>query len=544
MAKVGPSPSPSPAVSASTISLMSASGLVFDVVDEAKLAADQDLTKGFLTTVRELYKEDNVDSFNDIELLKFLLANKNHIGKAMSALSETLAWRKTFGTDTTLLDGEDFSDLDATGKAQFFGRARDGTPILVVNLSRHSTPKDVAAREREIRYMIYVIEKARRDGVLVDKMTVIVDRANVASGQADSAMIKTVVPILQKHYPERLARMFDRYGGTKKDPYDEVKTPPVPIGDAVTVTKELLTLSPPASPDKDSSPSTETEKSTPLDSPKANNATANAQTRNGIAHSPPTGPTATPANPVTVTTHINSAAHVSSVFSSLTSARSFQNLRTTASPASTTGSALGVSTFHGSEPHQQGLHPGAFNLVCEEIWSAPSEIDLELAGFCGAGGDAAKSVPKGVPSATSSKHFYGIGVRKAAGSSSSSSGTPTAMKQGSGSTSADTGKAPVPSIQTSEADTTTASSLAREALAASPSPVSFTSSSSLSDALNDSVVMTSATEDVNGVEKKEDERDLVPSITNYVAEVPVRRGHMKEETTESEIAEILDHDLA
>ncbi|KAI8849754.1 hypothetical protein BC829DRAFT_391095 [Chytridium lagenaria] len=623
MAKVGPSPSPSPAVSGSTVSLMSVSGIVFDVVDDAKTAAaDLDTAKAFLSTVRELYREDNVDAFNDLELVKYLLVQKGHIGKAMSALAETLTWRKTFGTDTTLLDSEDFSDLEATGKAQFFGKARDGTPILVINLSRHLTPKDAAAKEREIR-----------DGILVDKMTVIVDRSNGNSGQADSSLIKAVVPLFQKHFPERLARMiifptntwfwmfwkvakvfidpatvlkidikdgatslaavidsdqlFDRYGGTKTDPFEVAKAGV--IASAKAVISNAMTLSPPASPDKTEAAAVENgdERSTtsdaaatdsldskqplkPLAAPLRNNSAPSSSgattTRSrapsfrmtfwgstatpaketpapsaapsasasptsstttpgpplfnaGISHSPATGPSATAAIPVTVTIHIPTTSHVP---------LSFQNLRHAASASSS-------STAAGS--NSRCLTPSPRSTL---------PIRLGLSEFCGLKREAPPT-DSSLLASKSSKHFYGIGVRKPASVPSGGSIPGTSSKQSSASTNVETAKrtnsAPVSAIQTTEPELPPLQP--RDSLAASPSPVSFTSSSSFSDLHQDGLI--------GGDEKDVDEakleepkesatqKEIVP--VSVVSEIPFRRTHMKEETTDSEILEILEKEL-
>jgi hypothetical protein len=40
----------------------------------------------------------------------------------------------------------------------------------------------------------------------MDKLTLIIDRTNTTSAQMDTGTFKYVVPVLQKFYPERLAR--------------------------------------------------------------------------------------------------------------------------------------------------------------------------------------------------------------------------------------------------------------------------------------------------------------------------------------------------
>jgi hypothetical protein len=117
----------------------------------------------FIDTARALYQEDNIDTFNDLELGKILQSQTYHLGKSLSVLAETLTWRKNFGVEGIL--EEDFGDLERCGKYQWFGRTRDGFPILVVVNGRHvNVPRDHVGRDRELRYFVYLLEKARREG--------------------------------------------------------------------------------------------------------------------------------------------------------------------------------------------------------------------------------------------------------------------------------------------------------------------------------------------------------------------------------------------
>ena len=62
----------------------------------------------------------------DLELEKFFIAHKEHKGKALEGLAESLQWRCTMN-----LDAFDFTELDATGKLFFQGHALDGSPIVL-----------------------------------------------------------------------------------------------------------------------------------------------------------------------------------------------------------------------------------------------------------------------------------------------------------------------------------------------------------------------------------------------------------------------------
>ncbi|KAI9348431.1 hypothetical protein DFJ73DRAFT_432685 [Zopfochytrium polystomum] len=128
------------------------------------------------------------------------------MGRAATALAETLAWRKANGIDYIL--EEDFSAAEGTGKAQFFGRTREGHPILVLANRRHVCPREPVEREREVRYAAYLMEKARSEGVLTDKLVVVLDRYDSTNAQIDTSTFKAVASMLQKHYP-RPAGAYD-----------------------------------------------------------------------------------------------------------------------------------------------------------------------------------------------------------------------------------------------------------------------------------------------------------------------------------------------
>ncbi|KAL2919173.1 hypothetical protein HK105_201448 [Polyrhizophydium stewartii] len=115
-------------------------------------------------------------------------------------------WRQNLRVPTLL--AESFSDLDSTGKLQFWGTALDRSPVLVWTGSRHAPTRTDADMDREMRYILYTLERARHSGLLKDKVTVIVDRHGMRTDKADVRLATTLAPVLQNHYPERLSRMY------------------------------------------------------------------------------------------------------------------------------------------------------------------------------------------------------------------------------------------------------------------------------------------------------------------------------------------------
>ncbi|KAJ3091819.1 hypothetical protein HK102_013343 [Quaeritorhiza haematococci] len=110
--------------------------------------------KAFIRIARELFQDDGVQDFSDFEICKWFVAQKGHRGKALSALSESLHWFKTYRRDIssrgcsplqilnsgklTTPEEQDlwamFADFEASAFLRFFGHARDKTPIFLCRL--------------------------------------------------------------------------------------------------------------------------------------------------------------------------------------------------------------------------------------------------------------------------------------------------------------------------------------------------------------------------------------------------------------------------
>jgi hypothetical protein len=58
----------------------------------------------------------------------------------------------------------DFSDLERHGKFFFAGEAKDGSAICWFIGPRHVSPETPEEKEKETRFIVYMIEKARKAG--------------------------------------------------------------------------------------------------------------------------------------------------------------------------------------------------------------------------------------------------------------------------------------------------------------------------------------------------------------------------------------------
>ncbi|KAJ3195915.1 hypothetical protein HK101_010672 [Irineochytrium annulatum] len=171
--------------------------------------ADEEYAAFGALVAEKLAAHPMLPSLSPLETRKHLLAHKGNKEGALKQVGSTLDWREGYGW-ATLLD-DDFSDLVATGKLCFFRKDKEGNPILVWRHSRHVPPpkgdKSPTAHERDIRYIVYVLETELR-GKEVDHLTIIIDRVGMSSANYDTPLVKALLATFQQYYPERLARLF------------------------------------------------------------------------------------------------------------------------------------------------------------------------------------------------------------------------------------------------------------------------------------------------------------------------------------------------
>lgn len=59
--------------------------------------------------------------------------------------------------------------------------------------------------ESELKFLIYMLEQAKKNGRVKDKVTVIFDKTGM---KTDIKLLSYIVPIFQHHYPETLSRAY------------------------------------------------------------------------------------------------------------------------------------------------------------------------------------------------------------------------------------------------------------------------------------------------------------------------------------------------
>ncbi|OBZ72137.1 CRAL-TRIO domain-containing protein C23B6.04c, partial [Grifola frondosa] len=122
---------------------------------------------------------------------------------AIKRLEETLVWRREYGV-YDIITASHVEPEAVTGKMVIFGYDVEGRPALYLRPSRQNTSESI----RQVQFVVYFLELLPDlMGPGVETLALMVDFAdrakNPSLGQA-----RTVLNILQTHYPERLGRAF------------------------------------------------------------------------------------------------------------------------------------------------------------------------------------------------------------------------------------------------------------------------------------------------------------------------------------------------
>ncbi|TFY75993.1 hypothetical protein EWM64_g8022 [Hericium alpestre] len=131
-------------------------------------------------------------------MLRYLRATKWHVEQAIERLESTLRWRREFGLyDLTPAHVEPES---VTGKEVIFGYDKQRRPALYMIPSRQNTTEG----KRQIEFAVWMLERALDlAGPGVESVVLMINMADRAKNPSFHTS-KTVLNILQSHYPERL----------------------------------------------------------------------------------------------------------------------------------------------------------------------------------------------------------------------------------------------------------------------------------------------------------------------------------------------------
>lgn len=135
-------------------------------------------------------------------LLRYLRATKWNTASAIKRVQDTLIWRREYGTTTFTADY--ISSENATGKQVLFGYDNDGRPCLYLLPNKQNTPNS----PKQIEHLVYMLERTLDVAPPgQETLALLIDFRNSSSGSNPSVNTgRTVLGILQNHYPERLGR--------------------------------------------------------------------------------------------------------------------------------------------------------------------------------------------------------------------------------------------------------------------------------------------------------------------------------------------------
>ncbi|KAG2070786.1 CRAL TRIO domain-containing protein [Suillus decipiens] len=132
-------------------------------------------------------------------LLRYLRATKWDTNEAIKRLEDTLKWRRDFGIYDTITP-QHVEPEATTGKEFLFGYDTRGRPALYLCPSKQNTEES----PRQVHYTVWMLERAiDLMGPGVETLALMIDYADKAKNPSISTA-RTVLNILQTHYPERL----------------------------------------------------------------------------------------------------------------------------------------------------------------------------------------------------------------------------------------------------------------------------------------------------------------------------------------------------
>lgn len=132
-------------------------------------------------------------------LLRYIRAAKHDVALAIKRIEDTLKWRRDFGI-YDILTAELVEPEAVTGKEFLFGYDTCGRPGLYMCPSKQNTEEG----PRQIQFVVWILERAiDLMGPGVETLALMINFADKAKNSSISTA-RTVLNILQSHYPERL----------------------------------------------------------------------------------------------------------------------------------------------------------------------------------------------------------------------------------------------------------------------------------------------------------------------------------------------------
>jgi len=175
------------------------------------MAIPKEILESWTLRCKAWAKDEGIaDVGEDVDIHKFLVGRAGNQEQAFSQFQQACKWRRDTMKIDSLLE-QDFSDYDKKGLIYIPPnlRAKDGTKLGFFRSWEH-LPKTSAVTERAFQYIVYCLERARRDNIIIpgDKLTIIYDRSYATRANMDFTLMRQVISSFQIAYPEWLARFI------------------------------------------------------------------------------------------------------------------------------------------------------------------------------------------------------------------------------------------------------------------------------------------------------------------------------------------------
>ncbi|KXJ69686.1 hypothetical protein RP20_CCG026124 [Aedes albopictus] len=137
---------------------------------------------------------------NEFSLRRYLRAFKT-VDAAFQAVLKTNKWRQEYGVETL---GDSPAIAANANKARVL-KHRDctGRPVIYIPAKNHSSERDI---DELTKFIVHCLEEAckRCFEEVTDNLCIVFDLAEFSTSCMDYQLIKNLIWLLSKHYPERL----------------------------------------------------------------------------------------------------------------------------------------------------------------------------------------------------------------------------------------------------------------------------------------------------------------------------------------------------
>lgn len=132
---------------------------------------------------------------SDVWITKLLKVYDLDVEKTNTRLWDNLIWRQSFGVNditAKTLNQEYLTD----GSIYAHNKDRDGKPLLIISIKKHSKSRN---QEDLLRIIVYWVERLQQESN--DKITLFMDMTGSGLGNMDIDFIKAIIGIFETKYP-------------------------------------------------------------------------------------------------------------------------------------------------------------------------------------------------------------------------------------------------------------------------------------------------------------------------------------------------------